>query len=324
MKNYGLKLVLTLMILLSAFSLCAGESNGYKIVLASFGSFDEAKGALAKIGEKLGDEEKSLQAKQKFEILARPSGKAFILAIEPLENDEGSKVVLKQFKKFYPDAYINGYFGPTQGSVSLQFEAKPAVAEVNTTQQPPIATPAVENNAIEKIETSKESVVVPIKEEENPKSSRPIIYVIILIIAIGASVLFARKRILSGVPKCDEGKPLESGNEDFSEPIVLVKDGGNTVGEDGSTEGTSHMETPVVTSKDIFYTFKKNIFFITLLNELQSAAQHKELGRCNEIMDEILRYQKNFQKSEMMTSMKELLEDKELETLAAFIGSEIE
>lgn len=321
MKNYGLKYVLSLMILLSALSLYAGESKGYKIVLASFGSFDEAKGALAKIGEKLGDEEKSLQSKQKFEIVARPSGKAYILAIEPIESEAGSKDVLKQFKKLYPGAYINGYFGPTSGSVSLQPETKAAVDEVNTTQESTITTVPVEKNVTKAIETPKERVVVSTQEEENPKTTNPLIYVIILLLVIVPSVLYLRKRVFSAVANHDEGNSLEYDNEADSKPVELAQIDTDTV---SSIERVPYFETSIEVSKDIFYTFKKNMFFITLLSELRSAAQNKESGRCNEIMDEILRYQKNFQKSEMMASMKELLDGKELEKLAALIGSEIE
>ncbi|MDD2829344.1 MAG: hypothetical protein PHW18_07215 [Sulfuricurvum sp.] len=319
MKSYGLKIIVTLTILLSALSLYAGEPKGYKIVLASFGSFDEAKGALNKIGEKLGDEEKGLQAKEKFEIVARPSGKAYILAIEPIESESGSKNVLKQFKKFYSGAYVNGYFGPTPGSVSLASERKSDVVEENTTQETPIVTPVIENNITEKVAIPKASEIVSITEEEKPKNFRPIIYMIILLIAIGGSIFYLRKRLFSQVASSEESKSLESLKEVDSE--LMVEEDDNRISEDNSLP---HVEALGGTNKDIFYTFKKNMFFITLLNELQSAAQRKELGRCNEIMDEILRYQKNFQKSAIMASMKDLLDAKELEKLAVFIGSEIE
>lgn len=316
MKNYGFKVRWVIIALFATLSLYGGEAKGYKIVLASYGSFDEAKSALSKVNEKLTDKEKGLQEKEKFEIVARASGKAYILAVEPIESEEGSKVVLKQFKTIYPDAYVNGYFGPTPGSISLSPQSNVAPIEANTTQE---STTPIEENVTQEIEEVKESdtVVTPIAAEE-PKSSNTMLYIAILLMIIGASIFYVKKRFFSDNEiSNDEFLPMDS----LEEAGALNEEHRSAV---AKTIISSNTETTTEIKKDIFYTFKKNMFFITLLKELQVAAQHKEMSRCNELMDELMRYQKNFQKSEIMGSMHEMVGAKEFEKLAALIGSELE
>lgn len=95
----------------------ASEINGYKVVLASFKTFDEAKNDLDSFGVRLTSQEIELQNKYNFDIVARPSGKVFVVAIEPLDDIKTAKIISNHFKKFYPDALVSGYFGPTEGAI---------------------------------------------------------------------------------------------------------------------------------------------------------------------------------------------------------------
>ncbi|MDD2828727.1 MAG: Hpt domain-containing protein [Sulfuricurvum sp.] len=103
--------------LITFSTIYANEQQGYKVVLASFSTFDEAKEKLDLFASTFSGKELALQEAYHFEVLARPSGKAFIVTLEPFDKKESATVVLTQFKKLYPDAYINGYFGPTDGSI---------------------------------------------------------------------------------------------------------------------------------------------------------------------------------------------------------------
>jgi HPt (histidine-containing phosphotransfer) domain-containing protein len=109
--------VLFLFVIFSTLSLYASEAKGYKVVLASFAKFDDAKHALDVMGNKMSKEEDLLKKKYHFELVARPSGNVFILAIEPLESEQSTDIVVKHFRKFYSNAYSSGYFGPTKGSL---------------------------------------------------------------------------------------------------------------------------------------------------------------------------------------------------------------
>jgi hypothetical protein len=93
------------------------EPQGYKVVLMSYGSFVEAKEALNNM--ELIQSDRDLQTKYKFEFVARPSGKSYILAIEPLSGQSIANIIIEHFKPQYKNAYSSQYFGPTKGTVFL-------------------------------------------------------------------------------------------------------------------------------------------------------------------------------------------------------------
>lgn len=95
----------------------AGELKGNKLVLGSYATFAEAKKVLAVTGEALTPSQMNLLEKYHSSLLARPSGKGYILVIEPLANKKEAQEIKKHFSAAFPDAYISGYFGPTQESV---------------------------------------------------------------------------------------------------------------------------------------------------------------------------------------------------------------
>lgn len=138
----------------------ASEVKGSKIVLASFSAFDEAQGALEVLGARLGDEEAFLEKQYHFEIVARPSGDVFIIAIEPLKSQKSADLVLKHFKKFYPDAYSADYFGPTKESVAWKSK------EIS---QESIKSNVLQNNQ------SKSALAENLTAAEEAKSSAPIV-----------------------------------------------------------------------------------------------------------------------------------------------------
>ncbi|MCX6074735.1 MAG: hypothetical protein NTY39_10480 [Campylobacterales bacterium] len=117
MNNF--KWLFFIILVIFGTNIYANEAKGYKIILASYPKFDQAKKTMNLLGQKLTKKDWSIQKKYRYEIVARPSGKVFIVAIEPLRTKEAVNSVLIRFKKFYPNAYYSGYFGPTKGGIFL-------------------------------------------------------------------------------------------------------------------------------------------------------------------------------------------------------------
>lgn len=283
----------------------ADQSKGYKIVLASFPTFDEAKAKLAILDSQLGADERAIQAKYQYEIVARSSGKAFILAIEPLETKGITDQVIKQFGHLYPDAYSNGYFGPTEGAVVLEHtQIAPVVEEVN-------------RSSIQKVEKRPEVKAIevkstPVEDEEESVSFWIIIAGVGILIAILLSMF--KRRIPTQAPSSIENEIeiLDVNNREkiVSEEIELL----------ANVPDLSSFEAA---KSDIFYRLKKNMFFITILKELKDAADAKDASRCHDLMREVLLYQKNFRKSNAIVTMDEWVEGKNFSQLSAFISNEI-
>lgn len=281
----------------------ADQFKGYKIVLASFPTFDEAKAKLAILDSQLGADERAIQEKYQYEIVARSSGKAFILAIEPLETQVITDQVIKQFGHLYPNAYSNGYFGPTEGALVLKHtQIAPVVEEINRSiMQKEEKRPEVK--AIEIKNT-------PVEDEEKSVLFWIIIAGITILIAILLSIF--KRRITTPSPIESEIEILDVNNREeiVSEEIELL----------ANVPDRSQFEAA---QSDIFYRLKKNMFFITILKELKDAADVKDASRCYDLMREVLLYQKNFRKSNAIATMDELVEGKNFSQLSAFISNEI-
>lgn len=294
--------IIVLFTFLSIYSY-ADQSKGYKIVLASFPTLDEAKAKLAILDSQLGADERAIQEKYHYEIVARSSGKAFVLAIEPLETKAITDQVIKQFGHLYPDAYSNGYFGPTEGAVVLEHtQIAPFVEEVN-------------RSIIQKVEKRPEVKAIevkntPVEDEEESVS----FWIIIAGVGILIAVLFSvfKRRIPTQAPSFIESEILDVNNREeiVSEEIELL----------ANVPDLSSFEAA---KSDIFYRLKKNMFFITILKELKDAADAKDASRCHDLMREVLLYQKNFRKSNAIVTMDELVEGKNFSQLSAFISNEI-
>ena len=323
-KN-GIKFILlSWFIMIAVVDLYAAEAKGYKIVLASFATFDEAKSALDKLGLKVGDTEYALQKEYHFEISARSSGKAFMLVVEPFDTQKGVESVLKVFKKHYPDAYVNGYFGPTQGAVFLkQPEVKSIVQEVNATEfnvTDEAETSVDENNSA--VSDAKESVNAG---ENDPTLEQPDNRGVLIVLFLIAILLF-------GIWKIRKLKTFHAFKEKYEEPlqegesedrVEMIESEAFSVIEE--VEEPQSLQPKVFEPEpDVFYKLKKNMFFMTLMGELKSAADSKDDQRCHDLMDEVLRYQKNFRQSEMIAVMQNHINTKSYDQLSLFINSEMD
>ncbi|MDO9305889.1 MAG: hypothetical protein Q7T77_11210 [Sulfuricurvum sp.] len=281
----------------------AAQSKGYKIVLASFPTLDEAKAKLAILDSQLGADERAIQEKYHYEIVARSSGKAFILAIEPLETKVITDQVIKQFGHLYPDAYSNGYFGPTEGALVLEHtQIAPVVEEAN-------------RSIVQKVEKRPEVKAIevkntPVEDEEKSMLFWIVIAGISILMAILLSMFKRRIPTPSSIESKIEMLDVNNREEIVSEAIELP----------ANVPDPSPIEA---VQSDIFYRLKKNMFFITILKELKDAADAKDTYRCHDLMREVLLYQKNFRKSNAIATMDKLLKDKNFSELSAFISNEI-
>ena len=142
--------IIILLTLLATFCFADNKSQGYKIVLNTFPTLQEARERMDKII--LSNHALELQEKYGFNIVSRSSGNSYIIAVEPIQDKQGVQEVLLHFKKVFKDAYQSGYYGPTSGSVFL---TSTVVAEKNA----PSSTKHSKQKSLSNTNTSKSEEV---------------------------------------------------------------------------------------------------------------------------------------------------------------------
>lgn len=110
MKRRLIYTVLTLNIFVGIPStLYASAAQNYKIVLGSYATMDLAKDELTKLETKLHDKHIESKSYYDYNIVTRPSGKCYMMVIEPVPTKKMALTVKKIFAPLYPDLYINKY-----------------------------------------------------------------------------------------------------------------------------------------------------------------------------------------------------------------------
>ncbi len=104
-----------ILLFLTLISLYASSER--KIIIGSFPSQNEADKALEKFESQLDAEFYVIQDQYGFNIVARPSGRSFIIALEPFENYRVAKEVKAFLPPTYADAFINKYIPPSKPKV---------------------------------------------------------------------------------------------------------------------------------------------------------------------------------------------------------------
>lgn len=306
-------------IIISGFlflSIYADESKGYKVVLASFPTFEEAKVKLEQLGEHLDVDDRALQEKYQYEIVARISGKAYIIGVEPLETKAIANEVIQQFQDTYPEAYSNGYFGPTEGAVVLEHTQSPEAIEVNTT------TTNIEEANQSSVKPSKDEVIktslsTEVKEEKSSLIWLVMGLITLVVVTVGVKFFLRAKKthttsVMSVQDSVDEIEPFEDSS------MIPKED------DKKEAEVQEHIAVSVeVGENDIFYRLKNNMFFMTLIQELQEASAKKDSSRCRDLMDEVMRYQKNFRQSLIISAMNKAVEDKSFDSLNTLLSREL-
>lgn len=298
--RYSIKIILVgFGLLIGILNLYADEAKGYKIILSSFQTLEEANSSMQMLGSRTGNDEAALQKKYGYDIVARASGKAFIIAIEPFSSQESAEKVKKEFVEFYPSSYISGYFGPTEGAIILAPKNK-----VIQTQSIPSVT--IEKNII---------------STDNPHTRFSWLWSVLggIIIALGI-FWYIRSRISAQKIDPKEDHTLSIDNKDSVEGYDTANMVSQLKVNSENSHTTKSLDDQTILQKDIFYRLQKNVFFKTLLDELKKAAQSKNEQRCHEVMEEIFRYQKNFRQSEKITSLQQYIDNKEFDKLVELIG----
>ncbi len=151
------------------------SSTEKKIIIASFPTQQQADKALTIFESKLNSQFLKKQQQSYFNIVARPSGKTYIIAIEPIESYKEAVRIKKLLPWEYADAFINNYT-PPKLKISTQ------TANVKTTQKPllesikPIASPSSEiSDATQEIEPVVKANTIKPKQEQTDISHTAVV-----------------------------------------------------------------------------------------------------------------------------------------------------
>lgn len=348
MKLNGCRVFLAGLVL-AFWSACGygAEVQGYRVVLASFPTFEEARSNLERLGGALGDEEKSLQSRYGYEIVARPSGRAFIVGIEPIGTDGDRDRVLKRFQRFYPDAYGDKYHGPTEGAVvwnpsgaSKVAEEEEGVAAVPEGSMVAEAVGKSDEGESETVGAADQTTLPAVPEEAEAEEKEPSPHAesyfglfegkiewfwaiaAITLLFIG-SVVWIRSLKWNTDETHDSHDKQEVPADTEEEPGELdisVNEADESADEERGEEPVA--QAPEEEETDIFFRLKKNMFFMTALAQLKDAAEAQDAQKCGVLMEEILRYQNNFRESAIMAQMEELINAREFTRLFELLKHE--
>ena len=163
-----------LLLFLTFISLYASSER--KIIIGSFPSQSEADRALEKFEAQLDSEFYAIQDQYGFNIVARPSGRSFIIALEPFENYRAAKEVKEFVPPSYADAFINKYTPPSEPTIEESIAVEDIVTsipisnDVVTTSQKPSSAAINNPQAEENNNLDADSPVVLANPPEEPKS----------------------------------------------------------------------------------------------------------------------------------------------------------
>jgi len=301
------------LILFTSSLLFALDVQGEKVVLNSFATFDEAQAKLKELESTITPNAIELRNKYHFDFVARKSGRAYILVIEPIKTVDEATVILKHFKKTFTDAYTDHYYGPTQGAVVLALVSpeKTEIKPNSLSQQ----TPAINKTVSQKTNVSPTIEVLEVEQKNQTGSSYGWLWIPVLVLIFIGGLIFV-------------WKGFGSRNKIFDDNDLIRNDEIITQTEEISIQ--EHDNIPTISPKkelqeeaDIFYRFTKNIFFVDILKELKEACDAQDLQEAVRCMSEIEKYQKNFRRSSVIATMSRLLKKKGFHELSTLIKKEM-
>jgi len=138
-------------------------STEKKIIIASFPTQQQADKALTIFESKLGSPFLAKQQESYFNIVARPSGKSYIIAIEPIESYREAVRIKKLLPWEYADAFINKYTPPKPHILT-------EVSMPKTTEKP--SSIPVNKPSSQKLEDSQSITETPSVMESNTIKSK--------------------------------------------------------------------------------------------------------------------------------------------------------
>ncbi len=301
------------LILFTSSLLFALDIQGEKVVLNSFATFDEAQAKLKELESTIAPDEIELRNKYHFDFVARKSGRAYILVIEPIKTVDEATVILKHFKKTYTDAYTDHYYGPTQGAVVLalvspeKIEIKPNIVKQKT--------PIIGKTVSQKTKVSPTIEISKVEQKNQRDSSYEWLWIPVLVLIFIGGLIFAWKGFSPRNKIFDDNDLIRNDEISIQNQEAILQEYDNI---------------PIISPKkepqketDIFYRFTKNIFFVAILKELKEACDAQDLQEGVRCMNKIEQYQKNFRRSSVIAAMSLLLKKNEFYKLSTLINKEI-
>jgi hypothetical protein len=280
--------------LLTSLSLFSGDIQGEKIVLHSFATFDEAQSKLKELESKITPNDIELRNTHHFDFVARKSGRAYIIVIEPIKTVNEATAILEHFKKTFPNAYTDHYYGPTQGEIKISF-ASPKIAP--------------------KVPRAPKTTEISVEEESKSSGGYGWLWVPALLLIIVGSLVFVWKGLGSRKEAFDDSDLIRD-----DEIITLTEETNPYASKDSPTISP---KKEVLDHTDIFYRFTQNIFFTAILRELKEACDAQDAQEVVRCMGEIEKYQKNFRRSSVIATMSRLVNKEGFAQLSQLIEKEM-
>ena len=145
-------------------------SSERKIIVGSFTTEQGAQHALKQFQEKLSTDFVAAQQRLGFAVVARPSGRQYIIAIEPFPSYKEAKKVKKMLPKKYASAFINRYtpsVRPPSPVASAPVQQSQAVVVVEKEKEDDNAAKVTETSVPEVILAKETKEAVPLPKESN-------------------------------------------------------------------------------------------------------------------------------------------------------------
>lgn len=300
------------LILFTSSLLFALDVQGEKVVLNSFATFDEAQAKLKELESKITPNDLELRNKYHFDFVARKSGRAYIVVIEPIKTIDEATTILQHFKKTFTDAYTDHYYGPTQGAVVLALVSpeKTEIKPNSISQQ----TSAINKTVSQKTNVSPTIEVLEVEQKNQTSSSYGWLWIPIIVLIFMGGLVFV-------------WKGLESRRENFDDNDLIRND--EIIAEAYEENPSEPKPIPIVSpnkelfeNTDIFYRFTQNIFFNNILRELKEACDTQDAQEVIRCINEIEKYQKNFRRSSVIATMSRLVGKNGFNELSQLIENE--
>ena len=145
-------------------------STEKKIIIASFPTQQQADKALTIFESKLGSPFLAKQQESYFNIVARPSGKSYIIAIEPIESYREAVRIKKLLPWEYADAFINKYTPPQPDTLVEVAVPKTTQKLSPTPLNKPSSQKLEESQSITKIPSTVQSNIIESKQKDTNSS----------------------------------------------------------------------------------------------------------------------------------------------------------
>ena len=160
MKNH----FLSNKIILTCLMLSQMDASEYykKIILASYPSESMAQKSFDALSSQIDEKIKDKKSKYPFNVLMRPSGSKFIIAVEPFKYKNEAMEVLSELKSDFPTAYINN------NADTFDETAIETVSSNNIVENKPVAVEEIVKKEI----IAEKKIITPNKKELTPTTNK--------------------------------------------------------------------------------------------------------------------------------------------------------